>query len=81
VSYRDRTERNRGCLIATIVAAPAVIVWTGMMVLSGFGCEGSASFCEGHSAHFWLGVLTIAASALLLAWIINRLRQLLSGRN
>jgi hypothetical protein len=79
VTYRNGTERNWGCLIATVFAAPVVILWTGIMVLSGLGSEGAAASCGGSSARFWLGVLTIAASALMLAWIINLVRRMLRG--
>jgi hypothetical protein len=70
MAYRERSERNWGCFIATVVAAPALLLWLGYNALP-FRCEGvSPSQCDDP---FWSGVAAIAVAALAIAWIINRI--------
>lgn len=71
MAYREGSERNWGCLIATVVAAPVLLLWLGYNALP-FRCE-LAPHCD---EPFWPGVIAIVVATLALAWIINRIRRL-----
>jgi hypothetical protein len=80
MAYRERSERNWGCFIATIVAAPVLLVWLGYNALP-FRCEGaSPSQCE-EPFSFWTGVAVIVVVSLALAWMINRVRRSNTNQN
>jgi hypothetical protein len=80
MAYRERSERNWGCFIATVVTAPVVLLWLGYNALP-FRCEGaSPSQCD-EPLSFLPGVAVIVVLSVALAWIINRVRRSNTNQN
>lgn len=70
-----RPERNCGCIVATLVVAPLMLIWLFGSTLGGFGCEGADQPCTPRYTTFWLGIVILVLSALALAWLINAVRR------
>ena len=66
-------ERNCGCIVGALVAAPFAWLWLVGNALGGFGCEGAEQPCKAHTGTFWLGVVVLAGGALAVAWAANAL--------
>ena len=83
MTYRPRTERNWGVLIACAVAVPLALVWFVAIFVGGsLLCADPAARCGTGSGlgSLLIGFAVIATGAALLGWMTNRLIRLLPPR-
>ena len=79
MSYRGRTERNWGSLIASVIAVPLVLGWFVIVFVGGsMVCADPDAHCEPTVGQFLVGAIVIVAAALALGWTINRVVGLAS---
>jgi hypothetical protein len=83
MTYRPRTERNWGVLIACALAVPLTPGWFVAIFVGGsLVCADPAARCGTGSGlgSLLIGFGAVATGAALLGWMINRLLRLLRLR-
>jgi hypothetical protein len=73
--------RNWGCLVAAALGAPILLFIFAAGMMGGGGCEGRVSPCTSDYSRMWLGIVTVVAVAVALAWAINWLVARVQSRN
>ena len=73
-------ERNWGCIIATVLSSPLLLLWLFGSFMSGGGCEGAAQPCTPRHGLTVLGVAVLIGAALALAWLINSIKHWLKTK-
>lgn len=80
MSYRGRTDRNWGGLIACAIAVPLVLVWAVIVFVgSTLVCADVASRCGSAWAALFEGIAAVAVGATATAWVINRIVRAVTG--
>ena len=74
-----KSERNVGCIVATVFAAPVLVLSIFGGAMGGFGCEAAPRPCTPAYGRFWLGLVAIIACAFALAWLVNAAMRRFGG--
>jgi hypothetical protein len=79
MSYLDKSNRNWGMLIATMLAVPLGMAWTAVSLIGGsLVCADQAAHCSGVVWPLVCGIAIIAAGAMILAGLINWIVSVIS---
>jgi hypothetical protein len=81
MTYRRRTQRNWGVLIASAVGVALAFAWFVIVLVGGsLVCEGIDAPCENPVIEVLTGVAAITVGAVALGWIVNRIVDPLQER-